>query len=131
VCRHLPASENTSRTTQQGSGADRKQELLVLNVPADDIKHLFVVHQRLLSIAAGHEQNIKDSCFRNAHIRSKPKPLHVANRHESLADDLNSCIRHARKNFKRSGKVHLIHPVENQATHGKGLHRHLRLRSLA
>jgi hypothetical protein len=31
-------------------------------------KHLLIVHQRLLPVVAGHEQNIRQPCFRNAAI---------------------------------------------------------------
>jgi hypothetical protein len=47
----------------------------------------------------------------DAHIRRKPKPLHVANRRNLLPNDLDGCIGHPRKNFKRSRKVNLIHPL--------------------
>jgi hypothetical protein len=64
-------------------------------VLADEVKHFFIVHQRLLAMTAGHEQNIKDSCFRNAHIGRKPKPLYVANSRNFLPNDLDGCIGHA------------------------------------
>ena len=58
VCRHPSSCENTSRPTQQGSGADRKQESFIVDLAADERKHFFIVHQRLLSITARHKQNI-------------------------------------------------------------------------
>ena len=57
---HLSPRENACRTTNQRSGADRKQELFPLNVISDEAEHFFIVHQRRLPITAGHEQNIKD-----------------------------------------------------------------------
>ena len=45
---HLSPRENTCRTTNQRSGADRKQELFPLNVISDEAKHFFIVHPRLL-----------------------------------------------------------------------------------
>ena len=77
---HLSPRENTCRTTNQRSGADRKQELFPLNVISDEAKHFFIVHQRLLPITAGHEQSIKESCFSYAHFRVNSKPLHIADR---------------------------------------------------
>jgi hypothetical protein len=92
---HLPSRKHTRCATQQGSGADRKQEPFPLGLLADEYKHFNVVHERLLPVTAGHKQNIKYFRFCNARIRRKPKPLHVANRRTFLADDLNGCIRHA------------------------------------
>ena len=51
---HLPR-----RTTEQRSSTEGKEELFFLYVSADKVKDFFIVHQRLLSITAGHEQNIK------------------------------------------------------------------------
>lgn len=104
MSRYLSSCEHTRCTTQQDSCADRKQELVPHCVFADEPKHIFVVHQRLLPITTGHEQNIKYSRFRNAHIRRNSKPYftHGLN---SFPDDLSCCVRHARKNLKRSSKV--------------------------
>jgi hypothetical protein len=67
----------------------------ILNVPADEPKHLFIVHQCLLSITTRHHQNIKEPWFRNAHIWRKSKPLHVTHRPNFFPDNLDRCIRHA------------------------------------
>jgi hypothetical protein len=64
-------------------------------VLTDEVSHIFIVHQRLLAMTTGHEQYIKDSRFRNAHIGRKPKPLYVANRRNFLPNDLDGCIGHA------------------------------------
>jgi hypothetical protein len=77
--------EHTRCTAQQSSSADRKHELFILKVPADQLKHFFVVHECLLSITTGHHQNIKEFCFRYVHIRRKSKPLHVAHLRNSLS----------------------------------------------
>ena len=119
MSRYVSSRENVGRTTQQRSGAYREEELFVLNVPANEPEYLFVVHKCLLSITTRNEQNIEDSCFRDAHIRSEPKPLYVANRLEFFPDDLNCSVRHAGKNFKWSREVNLIHPLEDEAAHGK------------
>jgi hypothetical protein len=49
----------TPAAPQIRAPADRKQELFLLNVFADEPEHFFVVHQRLLSITTGYEQDIK------------------------------------------------------------------------
>ena len=88
-----------------------------MNLPENELKHFFIVHQCLLPMTTGHEQNIKESCFRYAHIRVKSKPLHIADRRNLFPNDLDGCIGHAGKNFKRSRKVDLIHLLEDQAAH--------------
>jgi hypothetical protein len=55
MSRYLSSDEHTRCTTQQGSGADRKQKLSALYMLADEIKHFFIVHQLLLPITTGHE----------------------------------------------------------------------------
>nr|WP_239461989.1 hypothetical protein [Occallatibacter savannae] len=56
---------------------------------ADELQHFLIVHQCLLAITAWHHQNVKDSRFRYAYIRRKPKTLHVANGRNFFPDDLN------------------------------------------
>jgi hypothetical protein len=59
VCRHLFSREHACGTAQQSPGADRQQELFILNVPADELKHFLIVQQRLLPITARYKQNVK------------------------------------------------------------------------
>src|SRR5215469_10938684 len=95
VCRHLSSRENTSRPAQQGSGADRKQEPFMMDLTADEREHFIIVHQCLLSITARHKQNIEVPRFRDAHVRGKPEPLHVADRSKLLCYDTDCRVRHA------------------------------------
>lgn len=111
--RDLPSRGNARRTTQQSSGADGKEQLFRREASANEPKHFHVVYQRLLTMAAGHEQDVKQSCVRNARIRRKLESLHIAHRRSLFRDDLDCCIRHAGKNFKGSREVNLIHPLEN------------------
>jgi hypothetical protein len=55
------------------------------------------------------------------------RPMHVT---AFFRDGLDRCVRHAGKNFKRSGKVNLIHLLENEAAHRKRSDRQLWLGSL-
>jgi len=94
----------------------RLPQLVVMNVTTDEFKHFFIVHQRLLSITAWHYENVKVLGLRDAHIQRKPQPKHVPHRREPFAHDLNRRVWHARKNFKRSRKVDLIHTLKDSVS---------------
>jgi hypothetical protein len=46
--------------------------------------------------------------------------LYVENWRKFLPDGLDGCVRHARKNFKRSRKFDLIHALEGEAAPESG-----------
>ena len=81
---------------------------------ANEIKQFFIVHEGLLSVTAGHNEDIKGPGFRDSYVRSEPQPLDVANGSKFSSHGGHRRIGHARKNFKWSGEVDLVHSGINQ-----------------
>jgi hypothetical protein len=81
VRRCLPSLQHTGRPAQQGARANRKHQTPGVDVAPDEGHDLFVVHQRLLTEAAGHRKNIEFRRFGDRHRWCQRQSLHVSRRH--------------------------------------------------
>jgi hypothetical protein len=68
----LSSHEHTRCTAKQSAGADREQELAALHEFADERKHIFIVHARLLREAAGLPFRLRAFCVSSKQIRGEP-----------------------------------------------------------
>ncbi len=95
VCCDLSPCKNAGRAAEQRSCADGKQNSFGIRMPANEGKQLFIVHEGVLPVTAGHNQHIKGSRFRDSYVRSKPQPLDVANGSKFFSHDRQLVVGHA------------------------------------
>ena len=116
----LPSFQQPSRAAEQRAGADGEDDAFSLGVAPDERHDLLIVHEGLLPQAAGDVEDVKLGRILDRDRRRDGQPLDVLHRRRRLGNDLDGCLRDARKDLKRPSEVDLVHAREDQRTDADG-----------
>src|ERR1022692_4490971 len=94
---------------EQGSGADREDVCGVRRLGANERENRLIVHQLLLSPAAGHYQHVQLGRFGERHLRRQNQAFDVSHGGLVFPEHVKPGVGNARQHFEWTGEVHLIH----------------------